>query len=256
MKDIYPLLFPASFFLHLAIERFLPGRPMPKVRFWALKGSIFFLIGGVINSTMPELMGALLAGHTLFDLSWLGLGAGALVGLLAATFVDYWTHRFMHRVHSVWRWSHQLHHSAERVDMAGFAYTHPFELVLATTLTPIVSIAIGVSPGASMLAGFLSFAIGLFCHLNVRTARWIGYIIQRPEQHAVHHTRGVHAYNYGLPLWDMVFGTFRNPATWTEQAGFWDGASKKTFAMLVGRDVAVPAQVKAVADAMPGRLAA
>ena len=107
-----------------------------------------------------------------------------------------------------------------------------------------------------MLAGFLSFAIGLFCHLNVRTARWIGYIIQRPEQHAVHHTRGVHAYNYGLPLWDMVFGTFRNPATWTEQAGFWDGASKKTFAMLVGRDVAVPAQVKAVADAMPGRLAA
>jgi sterol desaturase/sphingolipid hydroxylase (fatty acid hydroxylase superfamily) len=256
MKDIYPLLFPASFFLLLAIERFLPGRAQPKIRFWALKGAVFFLIGGVINSIVPEVLGGLVAGHTLLDLSGLGLGAGAVVGLLAATFVDYWTHRFMHRVHAVWRWSHQLHHSAERVDMAGFAYTHPFELVLATTTTPIVSLAIGVSPGAAMLAGFLSFAIGLFCHLNVRTARWIGYIIQRPEQHQVHHTRGVHAYNYGLPLWDLAFGTFRNPAACTEQAGFWDGASKQTFAMLVGRDVAVPPHVSAVADAVSQRLAA
>lgn len=240
MKDIIPLLFPASFFLLLALERFLPGRPLPKIRFWALKGSIFFMIGGLINSTIPELLGEALAGHTLFDLSGLGIVGGALVGLLAASFLDYWVHRIMHRVHFVWRWSHQLHHSAERVDMAGFAYTHPFELVIGTTTAPIASLIVGVSPEGAMLAGFLFFAMGLFQHVNVRTPAWLGYILQRPEQHAVHHTRGVHAYNYGLPLWDLAFGTFRNPVTWTEQSGFWDGASKQTFAMLLGRDVAVP----------------
>jgi sterol desaturase/sphingolipid hydroxylase (fatty acid hydroxylase superfamily) len=255
MKDFYPLLFPLSFFLLLALERFLPGRPQPKVRWWALKGAIFFMIGGVINATIPDAVGQALAGHTLFDLSGLGLGLGALVGILAAGLGDYVTHRVMHRVHFVWRWSHQLHHSAERVDMAGFAYTHPFELVLATTLAPVMSIALGTSPEAAMLAGYLYFAIGLFSHLNVKTPRWIGYIIQRPEQHQVHHTRGVHAYNYGLPIWDIVFGTFRNPATWTEQAGFWDGASKKTWALLFGRDVAQPPKAAAV-EAVPVRLAA
>jgi sterol desaturase/sphingolipid hydroxylase (fatty acid hydroxylase superfamily) len=32
--------------------------------------------------------------------------------------------------------------------------------------------------------------------------------------HALHHERGVHAYNYGdIALWDMVFGTFKDPET-------------------------------------------
>ena len=47
----------------------------------------------------------------------------------------------------------------------------------------------------------------------IRTPRWFGFIIQRPEAHAVHHARGVHAYNYGnVMLWDILLGTFRNPS--------------------------------------------
>jgi sterol desaturase/sphingolipid hydroxylase (fatty acid hydroxylase superfamily) len=57
--------------------------------------------------------------------------------------------------------------------------------------------------------------------------------------HAIHHQRGVHAYNYGvLAFSDLIFGTWRNPATFPQEAfGFWDGASAKVGAMLVGRDV-------------------
>jgi hypothetical protein len=85
----------------------------------------------------------------------------------------------------------------------------------------------------------------MFPHLNVRTPQWLGYFIQRPEAHAVHHTRGVHAYNYGsFPLWDIVLGTFRNPARFpTEAAGFWDGSSRPLGAMLLGRDVSTPPAV-------------
>ena len=69
----------------------------------------------------------------------------------------------------------------------------------------------------------------------------IGYIVQRPESHAIHHARGVHAHNYSdLPLWDIVFGTFRNPGRETRQPllGFYDGASARVGDMLVFRDVA------------------
>jgi hypothetical protein len=81
----------------------------------------------------------------------------------------------------------------------------------------------------------------MFQHLNVKTPRWLGYIVLRPEQHSVHHERGVHAYNYGnLAFMDILFGTFRNPEGFSREQGFWDGASAKVGAMLVGRDVGEP----------------
>jgi sterol desaturase/sphingolipid hydroxylase (fatty acid hydroxylase superfamily) len=84
-----------------------------------------------------------------------------------------------------------------------------------------------------------SVCISLFQHANVRTPVWLGYIIQRPESHSVHHARGSHAYNYaGLPLWDLVFGTFRNPREFEAEAGFYNGASRRIGAMLAGLDVA------------------
>ena len=91
------------------------------------------------------------------------------------------------------------------------------------------------------LAGLYGIFAAFLQHANIRTPRWLGYIIQRPEAHGIHHQRGVHGYNYAdLPLWDMVFGTFRNPAIWREQAGFYEGGSKRIGAMLIGRDISTP----------------
>jgi sterol desaturase/sphingolipid hydroxylase (fatty acid hydroxylase superfamily) len=100
---------------------------------------------------------------------------------------------------------------------------------------------LGLMPEAAALANlFLTFN-AFFQHANIRTPRWLGYIIERPESHGVHHERGVHAYNYSdLPLWDIVFGTFRNPATFEQKVGFYDGASTRVKDMLLGRDVSVP----------------
>src|SRR5262249_6137298 len=88
------------------------------------------------------------------------------------------------------------------------------------------------------LAGFLSYSAAIVQHMNIRTPRWLGYIISRPEQHGLHHQRDVHAYNYAtFVLWDMLFGTFRNPDDFPETYGFWDGASAKVGSMLIGRDI-------------------
>ena len=75
----------------------------------------------------------------------------------------------------------------------------------------------------------------------LRTPYWLGFAIQRPESHLVHHQLGLHAFNYGdLPLWDMLFGTFRNPETFDAECGYYDGASSRVGEMLLGRDVTQP----------------
>jgi hypothetical protein len=38
----------------------------------------------------------------------------------------------------------------------------------------------------------------------------------------------------------VVFGTYRNPARFPQHYGFWQGASSRVGAMLIGRDVGEP----------------
>ena len=51
--------------------------------------------------------------------------------------------------------------------------------------------------------------------------------------------RGVHQYNYSdLPLFDILFGTFRNPKDFVSESGFYDGASAKVPEILLFKDIA------------------
>ncbi|MEE8517439.1 MAG: sterol desaturase family protein, partial [Alphaproteobacteria bacterium] len=82
----------------------------------------------------------------------------------------------------------------------------------------------------------------VFQHANIATPRWLGYIIQRPESHCIHHGHGIHSYNYAdLPILDMMFGTFRNPESVDGLAqGFRFGDSTRYFEMLAFKDVSGP----------------
>ncbi len=44
----------------------------------------------------------------------------------------------------------------------------------------------------------------------MRTPHWLGYLIVRSEMHRIHHERDRHSNNYGLPVWDLIFGTYEN----------------------------------------------
>ena len=101
---------------------------------------------------------------------------------------------------------------------------------------------VGLSPQAATLVLYVTTFLSVFQHANICTPRWLGYFVQRPESHSVHHQRGVHAYNYSdLPLFDLLFGTFRNPRSHAAQQGFWDGASAQVPQMLAFRDVSAGA---------------
>lgn len=178
-----------------------------------------------------------LARHRLIDASRLGVAGGAVFGYALVSLVSMGWHRVAHRVHFVWRWTHRMHHAPQRLDLYGAAFFHPldmlaFNAVQALTLTLVV----GLDPRAAAITGYIAVFYSLFQHWNIRTPRFLGYFIQRPEAHCVHHELGVHAYNYSdLPLWDILFGTFRNPESFEGRVGFAEQA--RIAPLLLGRDV-------------------
>jgi len=135
-----------------------------------------------------------------------------------------------------------MNHSGERLDIYGALYFDPLDMLGYTFIRSCaLTMVFGLSPGAAAITGLIAALVALFSHANLRTPRWLGYLIARPEVHAVHHQRGRHAANYGeLMFWDQLFGTFYNPRRWDDEVGFYDGASDRVLEALVWRDVSKP----------------
>jgi sterol desaturase/sphingolipid hydroxylase (fatty acid hydroxylase superfamily) len=232
----------AAALVMLAIEYARPARPWPKVAGWwpralAINGfqvAIVFVAGATWERWLH--------GPHLASLASLPRPAELVLGYLAYALWLYWAHRARHHFHLLWRWLHQLHHSPARVEILTAYYKHPLEIVIESILgAALLYLVIGVSRDAAFAITNLSGVLGLFYHWNVSTPRWLGYIVQRPESHCVHHERGVHAFNYSeLPLIDVVFGTFENPARFEGTCGFGDDREQRFAALLRGEDVTEP----------------
>ncbi|MBT9552115.1 MAG: sterol desaturase family protein [Hydrogenophaga sp.] len=210
-------------------------------RWWRSRASLVTAANVWLTLWVGELWGRFLGELHVFNGAVLGTVGGAVVGVVVCEFFHYGYHRGAHRFDALWRLGHQMHHSAESLDAWGAFYLHPLDAALFTTLSSTVLFPLlGLSPEAGAWAVAVRTFLSVFQHARVRTPTWLGYVVQRPESHAIHHQRGVHAHNYAdLPLWDLLFGSFRNgPAhgPWPE-TGFHDGASARIPEMLAFRDV-------------------
>lgn len=239
-EDLLGLAIPVTYLVMLAVEHWRPARRFPPIPWWRTLGAVFVVILLTINMMLPLMLPVeWLATHRLLDLSSLGVGGGAVVGYLVVSLVNYVWHRSEHRFMILWRGFHQLHHSPTRMDISGAAFTHPLEVVAAGIIAIGITVfLLGVDPLAAALTGYIGAFYSMFQHWNIRTPGWLGYIIERPESHCRHHEMNVHADNYSdLPLWDILFGTFRNPETFDGEVGFEGPASRRIGAMLLGADV-------------------
>ena len=234
----------------LLLDFIIQARRYDKTRHWRLRGVLVTTAIVFFSGEVALFWGNLFGDVHLFDLSGLGLW-GIIPGILVYEFFHYWYHRSAHEWNWLWRAGHQLHHSAESLDAFGANYLHPVDAVMFATLASLVLFPLlGLSLEAGLVSAlFLTFN-AMFQHANISTPHWLGYLIQRPESHNIHHGRGIHRYNYSdLPLWDMVFGTFRNPRTLDDvTCGFYKGASSRLFDMLIGKDVSRP---RAVSEQRP-----
>lgn len=239
LESLLGLAVPLAFVLMLLVEARAPARRFAAVAHWRWIGGAFFVLTLLVGALTPLLLPLeLLRRHRLLDLGGAGLW-GWPIGLLAATFVGYWLHRAEHRFGWLWRATHQLHHSPLRVDMAGAYFAHPTEVVLKVLVsTLLVSFVLGLAPLAAAAVNLSVAMLSLFQHWNIHTPRWLGYLVQRPESHCVHHARGDRGHNFAeLPLWDMVFGTFHNPPVFHGAVGLDSRATPRLGDMLLMRSV-------------------
>jgi sterol desaturase/sphingolipid hydroxylase (fatty acid hydroxylase superfamily) len=229
----------AASVLFFVAERVLPGRELPEAPGWyaraaflnACQVGIVLLAGVAWNRWMQR--------WSLFHIS--GSMSPVLQGALGwfiGTFVFYWWHRARHDVAILWRVFHQIHHSPSRIEMLTAFYKHPVEIAADSLISSALMFLV---LGASLAGGawFNVFAVlgEYFYHSNLHTPHWVGYFLQRPEHHSIHHQLDVHGFNYGdITWWDRLFGTFREAEEFAPKCGFPNGHENNLGRMLIFHD--------------------
>ena len=228
-----------STLIFLVVERLAPGRALPHSNGWYKRALLMNLmqlslvgLGGLTWNRFFRDHALLPWGH------WQSPLAEGFVYWIAGTFVFYWWHRLRH-ANGLWLVFHQIHHSPSRIETLSSFYKHPIEIAADSLIASLLMYC--VFGGSAMAGAWTSFfgATGeYFYHSNIRTPKWLGWIIQRPEHHSIHHELGVHRYNFGdITLWDRMFGTFREAEDFAPRCGFPGRNEERLKDMLLFRDV-------------------
>src|SRR3546814_8465602 len=74
---------------------------------------------------------------------------------------------------------HQMHHSAERVDIWGAFYFHPLDMVDWVFLGSLCLVGIvGLTPEATLIVSIMAVFCAMFQHANLKTPYWLGFIVK------------------------------------------------------------------------------
>ncbi|MEP4889041.1 MAG: sterol desaturase family protein [Aliiglaciecola sp.] len=224
----------------IVLEALLPGQPVKKVKGWIPKALAVFIVYFYLSTYLPLIWDKYLLPYQLVNLEDINPYISTIIAVLVFEFMIYIWHRAMHSNTWLWRAFHQMHHSAERLDTFGAFYFSPLDMIGFTLIGSLtLTIGVGLAPEAISWFLYITMFLAIFQHTNIKTPQWLGYIIQRPESHSIHHQRGIHQYNYSdLPIFDLIFGTFKNPKEFSTNIGFYDGSSAKLKEVLLGKDIA------------------
>jgi sterol desaturase/sphingolipid hydroxylase (fatty acid hydroxylase superfamily) len=224
----------------IAAEHWWPAAALPRVQSWdprvilinAVQAAIVIIIGTLWDRTLSD--------HSLLRLNdHVDPVPQGIAAYLVASFIFYWWHRWRHTSEFWWRACHQLHHSPQRIEVLTSFYKHPVEITLNALLSSVITYGVlGISIEGATICALLSAIAEFFYHWNVRTPRWLGPFVQRPESHRIHHKRNYHTNNYGdLPVLDLIFGTYQNAVALESQCGFSGEREARIADMLAFRDV-------------------
>ena len=193
--------------------------------------TVFVLIAGfVFTQSFADL--------ALFDLNHLNPFIQGVAGFFLTSFVAYWWHRAMHKSDLLWRIFHQLHHSPRRIESLTSFYLHPFDGMAATLINAVCCyLVLGLTAYGTGVSLLIAALYNIFIHADLKTPYWLGFVVQRPEMHRVHHKHMHHAQNYGLAMWDLLFGTFSNPKDYVTEVGFDEARERRVSDMLRNKDV-------------------
>lgn len=229
-----------AFAVCFLIERLNMGWKLPEVPTWTIRvlGVNFIQLGVVLLAGLS--WEKWLSSFSVFNLSeYVSPAFGGIIAYFIATFLFYWWHRWRHRSDFLWTRFHQIHHSAQRIEVITSFYKHPMEMVVNSIIgSLLVYSLLGLNLEAAGIYTVCTALGEFFYHTNIKTPQWIGYIFQRPEMHRIHHEYNKHTNNYGdIVWWDMLFGTYENPKEFKTSCGFDNEKEQRLFDMLKFRDV-------------------
>ena len=239
MSDRVYLLLTVIFVTMLVLELVVPLRRKTWERGWIVRATLLNLLQAVPLVVAAVTVNEWFGLHPLLDAqSVLPAWLAGLAAFVLGNFIQYWWHRLQHRSDFLWRALHQLHHSPRHVDVLVSNYAHPVDFLIILSFYAFAALAVlGLDPEGVAWCTFFSGLYNYWVHCNLRSPRWLGYFVQRPEMHRVHHRIDHHAQNYGLPIWDLMFGTWHNPEDVEFECGFHGDRETQVLRMLAGRDV-------------------
>jgi sterol desaturase/sphingolipid hydroxylase (fatty acid hydroxylase superfamily) len=229
----------------MILERIIPDQKLPHIKGWWTRVIIINILqlGVVILGSYT--WDVWLKKTSLFHLSdHTSPAIGGLIAYFILTFIFYWWHRWRHELNFLWLTLHQIHHSPQRIETITSFYKHPVEITSNSILIGMVNfLVLGLTVESAAFCLLFSSIGEYVYHMNIQTPHWLGYFFQRPEMHRIHHERSRHYSNFSdIPLWDMLFGTFKNPKKMDEACGFKPEREEKMMDMLLFKNVNNPYQ--------------
>jgi sterol desaturase/sphingolipid hydroxylase (fatty acid hydroxylase superfamily) len=149
--------------------------------------------------------------------------------------LEYWTHRLSHSVPALWP-LHAIHHSPVRLSTVKAGRHHLFYFWARGLIAWLPLMFLG-APGEIILWQVVALGTtGILAHANIdfRIPVWVQRIVVTPGYHRIHHSVDVRQGNSNfavvLPIWDMLFGTYTDPAkTPTPDVGMKDDPIPRSF---------------------------
>jgi sterol desaturase/sphingolipid hydroxylase (fatty acid hydroxylase superfamily) len=209
-----------STMVFIAIEKLFPlykGQPVFR-NDWQTDfvhfGVNHFLVGLtllIVNFLIHRFFGWAVYPPLQHAINSLPLVVEALLVLLVADMIQYWTHRAYHEIPFLWRF-HAVHHSTKTLDWMAGSRLHLFEVVFTrvSILGPLY--VLGFSKGAMDIYIIVVGFQAVFNHANV-SLPWgpLRYVLVTPDFHHWHHSSDQAALdrNYAahFAFIDYAFGT-------------------------------------------------
>lgn len=162
-----------------------------------------------------DVFGIAIQNLKILEINALPYGLGLVVFFIVSDFVQWNTHRLLHRVPFLWNF-HKVHHSVKEMGFAAHLRYHWMEPVVYKSLLYIPIALIGGFEAQDVaIVHFFALTVG---HINHANLGWdygpFKYLFNNPKMHIWHHAKELpehvrYGANYGLTLsiWDYLFKT-------------------------------------------------
>lgn len=95
-----------------------------------------------------------------------------LIGFVVRDFVQWWTHRLLHRSSFLWEF-HKVHHSVEEMGFAAHLRYHWMETVVYRTIEYIPLALLGIGLYDFFIIHIFTLAVGHYNHSNISVPGWV-----------------------------------------------------------------------------------